>query len=308
MPLFNADRAQIFWSVNLVQTVPEKSELMSHHYSLNLWNPFHLPDKPAYTMWSFLAIALFFFSQFVMATESVVATNTLRVAYVEFPPYTYQNIDGNPAGTFIDVTRKVVKEAGYEAEFVYLPISRVYLYLVNGRIDVWVGLTHVPKLLDDVLESRITPVSAQLSAWYRSDTGALENFGQLKGKTVIVINGYTYGGLIDWLNSTDDINVTEAPNHRSAIEMLKRERGDYLLDYQEPLRQILTQPSDSIIQESNVRTRRTAWIFSLANPHAALLRDQIDEAYLRLIEAGEVPAARKPASSFVIPGLPEQYQ
>ncbi len=243
----------------------------------------------------------------VAAAQPVSEPDHLRIAYVEFPPYTYQDNEGNPAGSFIDITRKVVKEAGYQPDFVYLPISRAYLYLRSGKVDVWVGLTHVPKLTGDVLESRVTPVPVQLSAWYCNGTDVLENLEQLKGKTVIVIGGYTYGGLINWLNTTDGITVTEAPNHRSAIEMLKRGRGDYLLDYREPVNQILTQPSDSIVRETAVRTRHTAWIFSLVNPQAAFLRDQIDSAYLRLVDDGKIQQASKSVSGFVIPGFPKQY-
>ncbi len=274
----------------------------SHPYTPEL---FRLLRKFA---WLFMATVLLSLSQLAVAVESTAAPNTLRIAYVEFPPYTYQDGEGNPAGVFIEVTRKVVKEAGYQPEFVYLPISRTYLYLINGKIDVWVGVTHVPRLFGEVLESGITPVPVQLSAWYRSDTPVLENFEQLRGKTVIVMAGYTYGGLIDWLNAADDIDITEAPNHRSAIDMLKRKRGDYLLDYQEPVRQILTQPSDDIIRETSVRTRRTAWVFSLANPEAAVLQQKFDSAYLRLLTINEVPVPHSLAPHSFIPGFPEQYR
>lgn len=252
-------------------------------------------------------IALMSFSHSALAIQPASEPVKLRIAYVEFPPYTYQDNQGDPAGTFIDITRQVAKEAGYQPEFVYLPISRAYLYLASGKVDIWVGLTHVPKLRGEVLESRVTPVPVQLSVWYRNGTDGLKNLEQLKGKTVIVIGGYTYGGLIDWLNTTNNITVTEAPSHRSAIEMLKRRRGDYVLDYREPVRQILTLSSDSIVREAGIRTRHTAWIFSLANPQAALLRDHIDDAYQRLVKDGKIQQASKAVSGFVIPGFPEPY-
>lgn len=256
----------------------------------------------------FMAAILLSFSLSVVAVEVAAVPETVRMAYAQFQPYTYQDNDGNPAGSFIEATRKVAEEAGYHVKFILLPVSRAYLYLVNGKVDAWAGMKHTPALLNKVLESEISPVSAHLSAWYRSDTEVLENFEQLKGKTVIIIGGYTYGGLIDWLHTTGGIDVTEAPNHRSAIEMLKRKRGDYLLDYLEPVQQILTQPSDSIIRESAIRTRPTAWIFSLKSPHAALFREDFDSAYLRLMKAGKMPQVNELESSFVIPGFPEQYR
>ena len=236
--------------------------------------------------------------------QSGPGAKTLRVAYVEFPPITYQTDDGAPAGSFIELTRKVAAEAGYEPDFVYLPLSRAYLYLSTGRIDVWLGVTGVPSLVDDVLESWVSPLAVQLSAWYREGTPALDHFDLLQGKRVIVIGGYTYGGLLAWLEQNGGIRVTEAPNHRAAIEMLKRKRGDYLLDYRQPVQEVLTEPSDSVIRESEVRTRNAAWVFSLAHPDAALLRDDFDDAYLRLVEKGIVPPVRDITEGYTIPGFP----
>ncbi|PHQ25012.1 amino acid ABC transporter substrate-binding protein [Marinobacter guineae] len=237
--------------------------------------------------------------------QSETGAKTLRVAYIEFPPITYQANDGAPAGSFIELTRKVALEAGYEPEFIYLPVSRTYLYLSNGGIDVWPGVTEVANLEDDVLESWVSPFPAQLSAWYCEGTPALDHFDQLQGKQVIVIGGYTYGGLLAWLEKSVGIRVTEAPNHRSAVDMLKRKRGDYLLDYRQPVKEILTEPTDSVIRESELRTRNAAWVFSLANPRAALLREEFDDAYLRLVEKGEVPPVREITGGYVIPGFPQ---
>ncbi|WP_286221237.1 substrate-binding periplasmic protein [Marinobacter apostichopi] len=234
---------------------------------------------------------------------------TLRIAYVEFPPITFRNENGDADGELIDITRKVVQEAGYVPDFVHLPISRVYLYLKTGQIDVWPGLTNIPILNGEVLESWVSPMPVQLSAWYCQDKGRpLEHFDQLSGKRVIVIAGYTYAGLINWLNRAEDIRITEAPDHRAAINMLKRNRGDYLLDYRQPIEQILTAPYDDHILHSEVRTRNAAWLFSLAHPRAAILREEFDDAYLRLVEAGEVPPVRELSPGFVIPGFPEPYR
>ncbi len=249
---------------------------------------------------------------FLAATPAVgeeTTAKTLRIAYVEFPPITFRNDDGDADGELINITRKVVREAGYLPDFVHLPISRVYLYLKNGQIDVWPGLTNIPTLNGEVLESWVSPMPVQLSVWYHNDRGRpLEHFDQLSGKRVIVVAGYTYAGLIDWLNQAEDIRITEAPNHRAAINMLKRNRGDYVLDYRQPIEQILTEPSDDHIRQSEVRTRNAAWLFSLALPRATILREEFDDAYLRLVEAGEVPPVRELSPGFVIPGFPEQYR
>jgi polar amino acid transport system substrate-binding protein len=252
------------------------------------------------------------FALVVLKPVSVLAetsdNRSLRIAYVEFPPITYQSSDGRAAGSFIELTRKIAVEAGYEPEFLFLPISRVYLYLRNGRIDVWPGSANVPALNGEVLETWVTPLATQLSAWYLEGTEPLIHFDQLQGKTVITIGGYTYGGLLYWLEAEDSIDVTEAPNYRAALEMLKLGRGHYLFGHRDPVVETLTMPKDEKIRESAIRLRNLTWLFSLANPRAAILREEFDDAYIRLAEKGEVPPIRKFGESFVIPGLPEKYR
>ncbi|MGC8119590.1 substrate-binding periplasmic protein [Marinobacter sp. VGCF2001] len=234
--------------------------------------------------------------------------DTVRVAYVEFPPVSYRNARGEPAGEFVEITRKVAEEAGFRVDFIYLPVARTYLYLKNGHIDLWMGLTDIPALEDDILESWTSPIPVDLSAWYLEGRPPLDHMDRLRNKTVIVIGGYTYAGLRDWLMSQVDIRVTEAPNHRSALDMLKRNRGDYLLDYRQPVQMTLNGDGDEKIRESEMRSRHSAWLFSLANPRAAILREAFDDAYLRLAERGEVPPPRHFRKTYVVPGFPEQYR
>lgn len=249
-------------------------------------------------------LALLVFSVLATPVLAGVTGDTVRIAYTEFPPAEYQNDQGQPAGFFIELTRKVVEEAGYEAEFIYLPVSRVNLYLKSGAIDLFPGLSGVPALKYKVLESWANVYPTRLSAWYLEGSEPLRHFGQLEGKTVIVIGGYTYGGLLSWLDQSDNIRLTEAPNGRAAMEMLKLKRGDYVLDYRETVEAMLTEPSDSKIRGSEVRSRYSAWLYSLANPKAALLREELDDAYLRLVSRGEAPPLRVFEAGFVIPGFP----
>ncbi|WP_100638794.1 substrate-binding periplasmic protein [Marinobacter salexigens] len=234
--------------------------------------------------------------------------NRLRIAYADFPPVEYQNEQGEPAGFFVDLTRRVVEEAGYEAEFIYLPVSRIYLYLKNGTVDLFPGLSNTPSLANEVMESWVNVYPTRLNAWYLAGSEPLTHFEQLEGKTVIVIAGYTYGGLLSWLERSDHIQVTEAPNSRAAMEMLKLKRGDFVLDYRETVEEMLIKPSDSSIRGSEVRSRYSAWLYSLANPKAALLREKLDDAYLRLVDRGEAPPVHPFKAGYVIPGFPEEYR
>jgi polar amino acid transport system substrate-binding protein len=229
----------------------------------------------------------------------------LQVGYTEFPPFTAQNSRGQATGEFIDITRKVIMEAGYASEFVFLPPSRMLLHLRNGKLDLAPTLNGTPLLMYETLESWVSPVTVELHAWHLNTTETLKTFDQVKNKRLIVISGYNYGGLMLWMEKQSDIDLTEAPNHRAAIDMLKRNRGDYVLDYFKPVQELLSAPGDENIYSTKLSSREGVWAFALSNPQASLLREQFDDAYIRLAEKGEVPPPRRLEPAYKIVGFPE---
>ncbi|MDX1457778.1 MAG: transporter substrate-binding domain-containing protein [Marinobacter sp.] len=252
-------------------------------------------------------IVCFCFTILASPAHAQPALETLVVGYVDVPPLAYQGADGRAEGVFIDLTRRVAKEAGYDLSFRYLPVSRTYYYLRTGGIDIWPGVTDVPALEGEVLESFVSPLPFQLSAWGLANRPPVLHFDDLKDRTLILIAGYTYGGLAKHLESTPGISITEAPNHLAALAMLNRGRGDYLLDYQDPVKAVLAEYPVRGVREYPVRIRNAAWVFSLANPKSARLRDEFDDAYLRLAERGEVPEPRVLSEGFQLPGLAGQF-
>lgn len=233
------------------------------------------------------------------------STDRLLVGYLEAPPVTYEAKDGRAAGVFIELTRQVAKEAGYELEFRRLPISRLYHELRTGGIDVWPGATDIPAIRNEVLESFISPFAFQVSVWGLADAPPIEHFDDLTDTTLILVSGYTHSGLASELAASPEITVVYAPSHQAALAMLARGRGEYLLDFRDPVRALLPEYPVPGIREYPFRVRNAAWVFSLANPRSSMLRDEFDDAYLRLVDKGEVPPPRTLSPDFRLPGLPQ---
>lgn len=252
--------------------------------------------------WGWLPLLLLWFC--LPAKGLASEDRVLRIGYVEFPPLEYQDGNRRAAGSFIELTRKVAAEAGYQVEFVYLPISRTYFYLKNGVIDLWPGLTEVPELQGYVLESAVTPIPVKLSAWSLRDTPPVTRFETFNEQILILISGYTYGGLVDYLEQSDNIRVSYAPNHLAALYMLERNRGHYLLDYQFPIREVMADYDIEGLREHPLRTRYTAWLFSRQSPGAERIRRRFDDAYRRLAERNEVPPPVTRGQSYLLPGFP----
>jgi len=273
---------------------------------------FVLLFKPGYRKYSLalMAVCTACLFGFALASPPALADPTptrqiLQVGYTEFPPFTYQNSQGQAAGEFIDITRKVVLEAGYTTEFVFLPPSRLLQHLRDGIIDLAPTLSGTPLVVYETLESWASPVMVELHAWHLNTTETLKTFDQIKHTRVIVVSGYNYGGLMSWMERQSDIAVTEAPNHRAAIDMLKRNRGDYLLDYRRPVQELLSAPGDENLHSTKLLSRKGVWVFALSSPQASILREQFDDAYIRLAEKGEVPPLRRLGPGSKIVGFPD---
>ena len=220
---------------------------------------------------------------------------TLRIGYVEFPPFQYQDENGNPAGSVVDLTRQVAAEAGYGVDFTPIPIGRVYLYLKNGQIDAWLGLIGVPDLKGAVIESDASPLTIELRAWFFEGTPPFSSLDDLDGKTLILIAGYTYGGLLEVLERDPQIRIYEAPDHQAALQMLAKGRGNYLLDYRQPVEAMLADAPMDGLDSVSIRERNTAWVFSLQRPNPVAAKAAFDSAYLRLARRNELPSfARHP--------------
>lgn len=213
----------------------------------------------------------------------------LQVAYVEFPPIEYNNEKNTPDGVFIDITKAVLNNANLEFEFVFLPISRTYLYLREGQIDLWPGLSGIPALQGHVLESQAIPLTITLSAWHLADTPAINSVAELSGKRAILINGYTYGGLLYKITNPDlGITPLYTPNHLSGLKMLERGRGEYLLDYNEPiLNQLETYPLEGL-KHSVLNRRNASFVVSKKIENAEWLSNIIDQSYKELRDNGKL--------------------
>lgn len=213
----------------------------------------------------------------------------LRVGYVEFPPFEYMDASGEAAGSYIDIMRKVGAEAGYRLEFQLLPISRTYLYLQEGRIDVWPGLRDIPLLKGHVLESRAVPIHIDLLAWRLKDTPPLKRLEDLEGHIVILITGYTYAGLLYKLTRDNSgVMTTFTSTHLSALQMLVKRRGHYLLDYREPIGATLLEFPVEDLQHDPVLSQLGAFVVSARAPQAQRIVEELDAAYDRLVSTGQL--------------------
>ncbi len=220
------------------------------------------------------------------ATPNTVELPLLQAAYVEFPPLTYTDQDGNPAGRYIALSEQVAAKAGYRLHWRELPISRIYLFLQAGRLDFWPGVGGLPHIQPWVVESQHTLMFLTLSAFHLASTPSVDDFNDLEGHRLIVMAGYTYLGAIDHLKNNPDTRFYSAPGHEAGLRMLTMGRGDYLIDYIQPMLEVLKRHPVNDLQTSELMSSRLAFVMSRYTVNVEQVMSRFDDAYEELIRLG----------------------
>ncbi|MCP3923553.1 MAG: transporter substrate-binding domain-containing protein [Desulfobacterales bacterium] len=179
-----------------------------------------------------LRVPIFFFL-FLLSTDYSISQE-YNLGVVHFPPFSVIDEDNNLAGLFKDMT-KVLDHSGIKYKIDGYPLKRIYRGLKTGDINIFIGVKD--KALDRfVLYSNIGLITIDLSVFTRGDVVMPQNYRDLKKKKFIVLRGYTYGGLINFLkNPANKITLEPTSNHGDALKMLKAKRADYIIDYKLPL-------------------------------------------------------------------------
>jgi polar amino acid transport system substrate-binding protein len=213
----------------------------------------------------------------------------VQVGFYEFPPYSYSDSQGRPQGAILKLSERLLEHAGYRAQVRSYPSARLYNGLEEGTVHVWPGAAGKVALREHTLESRTPLGEIVLNLYFRRDTLMPRLPEDLKGRGVIVINGYTYWQGINQILEDPALAIQQhrTGTHTAALEMLQRRRGDFLLDYQTPVDQARTRLGMSELPYIELQRIPTKWIVSRHAPGAEALRDALDRAYAELQAAGE---------------------
>ncbi|RYJ63973.1 substrate-binding periplasmic protein [Pseudomonas songnenensis] len=213
----------------------------------------------------------------------------LNVGYYEFAPAIYTDAYGTARGELAELTRRVARQAGYGVRFRALPSARLYGALESGSIDLWPGAQGKPELAAHTLEGRHTLSQINLNLYHRAGTPAPRIPEDLAGKALILIGGYSYWPNINALleDPALDLRLLRTSNHLSALEMLRRKRGDYLLDYQIPVEQARQRLQMEELPYLRLTQVPIHFIVSRHARDAEAVVTALDQAYESLRAAGE---------------------
>mgnify|MGYP000408282332 CR=1 FL=1 len=213
-----------------------------------------------------------------------VYSQPLAVGILDFPPF-YECQGEHLSGIHADLLKAVIKEAGYDHEMSCYPTKRLYKNIGSGKIDVFLGIKGPKEYSDSVLFSGFKIRDLTLELYALPEKSIPETKEHWPENEFIIINGYNYGGLIHYLKELESkkrITLHTALEHKNALEMLYRERGDYLLDYKNVIDIVKNELEMNYIQSREVFKLELYFIVSQEHPSAIEVMNNMELAYKRL--------------------------
>ena len=163
-------------------------------------------------------------------TQAKPIRNTINVAFVDAPPFSYLDSETRESGTLIELFREVAQQLALEPVFIYVPHKRQLEFIKDGQVDMWAGQKN-SRIGDDISITSSTPLfSMELRAFWNKGQTGLASIDALHGKPLILISSYSYGGWYQTLRDNSP-QVQYAINHENGFEKLFASKRAYLLGY-----------------------------------------------------------------------------
>lgn len=222
----------------------------------------------------------------LLVTFSKSYSEPLKAGASFSPPY--YTVEGeNVTGIFGNLISKVFSEAGLDFIWKPYPTKRVYANLINGEIDIYLGpLKPAFKgFKQSVIHSKFSPVSIELQCFYFGEKPEITKKEELSGKNILIIRGYTYGGLINFiLDAKNNVKYHEIKSFGQAIKMLKIKRSDYHLDYRKTGEIYLESNSEPDLKHSTLFSVDLYFMISKHTSDAETVLTRIESAFRKIKE------------------------
>lgn len=223
---------------------------------------------------------------------SVITTSAqeMRIGVLNFQPF-YVVEDGNePYGLFIDYLKAALIKCNLPYSIKGYPPKRLYKYLTEGEADIFLGVKGVPELEGNVLYSNEKITEIDLRVYSRPGTAPIKSKEELKGKRILTIRGYSYGGFIKYLENPENKITSDMTNgHELAFKKLQAQRADYLLDYSAPAETALKSVIIPGIENHSISLLDIVLIVSKKTPDAQGLLNRLEQAFRELKQDGTLP-------------------
>lgn len=211
------------------------------------------------------------------AAHAQAAPEPLRAGYYEIPPY-LETVDGKLAGRLFDIWEGLVSKLGLSYVPVNLPPARLVKSVAEGDVDISLLPISFPELAGRVLASKQPVEHIILEAYTIYPSLPVTKIQDLIGKSVILQQGFGYGGLINFLRAPENTIkiVGTVPSAENGVRMLTAERGDVLLHYRPAIDKLRTRMDLSGLKANVLSAVPVHVVLSKSVPNSEALMARID--------------------------------
>lgn len=201
---------------------------------------------------------------------AVVDAKELEYAFPDQSVWTTRlNSQGQPDNPLLRLAGVLFAKAGIPWHGKAYPASRMFEYLRNGTAEFSM-LVNAPALQECCLFGRQPMASAEIRVYRIGNKPAVHRREDLAGKRIITIRGYSYGGLLSYIDDArNDVDNEVALKHDAAFAMLAAGRADYVLDYAGPAAEVLAEHPISGLQSDFLSRQEIYLVLSRGYPDAA---------------------------------------
>lgn len=226
--------------------------------------------------------------------DAQTALPEIEYAYPDQSVWTTRlNDRGQPDNPLLRVAAALFAKAGIAWHGKDYPAARMFNHLQDGTAQFSI-LVKAPALQGCCLSSRVPVTSSELRVYRAAGKPPIRSKEDLAGKRVITIRGYSYGGLLAFIDEpANKIANHAAVRHDIAFSMLEAGRGDYLLDYAGPAAEVLAaQPIPGV--QSDLLSRQDVFlVLSRSYPDAPAVLARL-EAILATLDVEAIMRSAAP--------------
>lgn len=231
----------------------------------------------------------YFTALFILTFSTTCSAQMIRAGSTNFPPFYVINTDYSSSGVYLDIMESTLQHAKFDYRLDAYPAKRLYRNLAQGKTDLFLGIKGSPEYDEAVLYSKTTISKIQLRVYALQYSPLPRTKEELNGYSIITMRGYGYGGLVSYFEDPrNNIKVTTATEHHASFLMLKNKRADYVINYKYPSETALADLDIPAIQYSNLDSSDVHFIISKATPNAEKILHRLEQAYLDLVQKGEL--------------------
>ncbi len=168
------------------------------------------------------------------------------------PPVMEKNSSGEYFGSMVNIMKKVVQRADIDYSIKEYSTKKLYRNLGKGKVHLFVGIKNVSEYHDNVLYSDKIVDRLVVSILRKKNSPPVRNRDELKGKKVIINQGYSYAGMRKYvLDGKNNVKVYENKSNVNMLKMLDADRAPYCLFYERLSKKALKEyPMEDVVSDA----------------------------------------------------------